>query len=459
MNSIKQNKHIYFVVIVASLLAIWPLPGTIALRQLLLIIGLAFSLPIITTHLHIIKEKDAWPLWILASFFLWLVIHLFFFSVNIDEQWHELGSDWLRSFIAALIGLSLGLVLTIQSQRDDSLKNSKTLELILFAGFSGTSVIFFSRYIYEILTTSVWIHKDFYMTPFKSKTPIVIFSCILLPISFIKILEAIKSNEKTPWIFIAPAAILLTLFSVYFANTKNGFIIFSLTLSAFLLRTIILMTKSRININFIIPITILITIITLGAREHINSNSAWPTLLSDVKASLDITRNENWKDYETYQLPTNEYGTPVNGSTYQRIAWARAGIQLITENPQGYGLIHHSFGALAIEKWHNFHKANGKTKGATHSAWIDFTLGLGIPGLLLVLIPLWLSFWRALHMKGFWPSYIVWTVPVIFIGYTITEVSSDHFIELLFFITAFFCGVTAKPTYSLPNCNKNNSAL
>jgi O-antigen ligase len=99
---------------------------------------------------------------------------------------------------------------------------------------------------------------------------------------------------------------------------------------------------------------------------------------------------------------------------------------------------------LAIQKWPDFYKPIGKTRGATHSGWIDFTLGLGIPGLLLVLVPLGASFWRALRKEGFWYSYIAWTAPTIILAYTVTEVSSDHFIELLFFMSAIFCGMTLK---------------
>lgn len=446
MNLVQKNIPIYLVVVAASLVAIWPLPETIALRHLLLVIGLALSFPVIRAHGHSLLKKDAWPLWVLASFFLWLLVHLAFFSVNVDEQWQELRSDWLRSLIAAVIGLGLGLVLAYPNQRDSSQPNSRTLELILFVGFSGTVAIFFFRYIYEIFMTSQWIHKDFFMIPFKSKTPVVIFGGIFLPFAFIKLLRVVTGDDKHYWAVFAFFGVLLTLFADYFANTKNGFVVLAFVSAVFVFNLIRSTSKSQGKRKFIWPVLFALLLITaFGVKKHLESNEAWRMLWPDVKVGFDIDHHESWKNRDAYPLQMNEYGIAANASTYERIAWARAGIQLIKENPQGYGLINHSFGALAIEKWPNFQKPIGKTRGATHSGWIDFTLGLGIPGLLLVLTPLGASFWRALRKEGFWYAYIAWTVPTITLIYAITEVSSDHFIELLFFMVAVFCGMTLKP--------------
>jgi hypothetical protein len=81
-------------------------------------------------------------------------------------------------------------------------------------------------------------------------------------------------------------------------------------------------------------------------------------------------------------------------------------------------------------------------RGATHSAWLDFALAVGIPGLLLVLIPLWVSWYRSLFQQSLWASYTSWTIPIMTFAYLITEANEAHFIELLFFMVAFFCGLT-----------------
>jgi hypothetical protein len=165
--------------------------------------------------------------------------------------------------------------------------------------------------------------------------------------------------------------------------------------------------------------------------------------VADYKTSVKIEEHNNWKD-NTSPLPTNENGIAVNGSTYQRVAWARAGLDLLIDHPLGYGLINHSFGALAIQKWSNFHKPDGKNRGSTHSGWLDFALGFGILGVLMVCIPLTVSYFRARKRTDFWGTYAVWTIPLIGVSYLTTEVCTGHFIELLFFLTALFSGLTLR---------------
>lgn len=450
------KKSILIASVAACLIAIWPLPGTIALRQFFLLIGFFFCINTLWEQRRILLERRAWPLWMLMGFYIWLLAHYLFFATNIQEQSQELRGDWLRSFIATIIGLGLGL--TLEASQKQS--NAKKIDLILFLGFSGTVAIFFLRYLHEVQATGIWVHENFFMTPFKAKTPIVIFGAIFLPLAFLKILQVIRKDEKPAWLGLALPGILLTVFADYFANTKNGFLMFGFVIAICLLS---LLKKnppapqSR-RLPWLLALVLLL-FTALPIKRHIESNPAWSMLLSDIKIGIDINNHEHWKNRKIYPMPVNEHGIHVNGSTYERTAWATAGLQLIKENPQGYGLIHHSFGALAIEKWSDFEAPNGKTRGATHSGWIDFTLGLGIPGLLLIFIPLCTSFVRSLRKNGFWYDYVRWAVPTVIAAYAITEVSSDHFIELLFFLTAMFVGLTIKKSdQTATNCISKDSA-
>jgi hypothetical protein len=74
---------------------------------------------------------------------------------------------------------------------------------------------------------------------------------------------------------------------------------------------------------------------------------------------------------------------------------------------------------------------------------MDLTLGIGIPGLLLILIPLGASWYRSLGVNGLWYNYTTWAIPIFVLTYLTTEViGAHHFIELLIFMTAFFIGIT-----------------
>lgn len=427
----------------AILLAIWPLPNTMALRNVTLLCGGVASAMLLFKELPQLTQRRAWPVYILMSFFIWLALHLFLLAGNLEEQWREFTGEWLRTFLATLMGLALGLLLA-QPERQLSPLLQKIQEPLLICGLAGTVVIFCVRYAYEVLRTGQWIHQDFYMTPYLGKTPLVIFGSLFIPVMFIKILSARDRKSPTTWYFLAPLGIAGTIFSDYFANTKNGMAMFFLLFGYFLFKIAGAEKKHSAQRNSFF--TMLFACILLAGfvlKNHVESNPAWSNIIADYKISSQIELHSYWRD-KTSPLPTNQNGIVVNVSTYERVSWAYAGLELLKEHPLGYGLIHHSFGALAIQKWSDFHKPDGRARGATHSGWMDFLLGFGLPGLLMVCLPLGVSYLRAIHRTDFWGSYVVWAVPVIFVSYLITEVCTDHFIELLFFITAMFCSLTLK---------------
>jgi uncharacterized protein with PQ loop repeat len=425
----------------ATLLAIWPLPNTMGARHLMLLTGFIAAAFILLPNRHVFNSRQAWPIYFFFSFFIWLLFHLLIPSNHLAEQWKELTGDWLRNFLASIIGLALGIVLSAPKIHL-SPKLQKMQEPVLIWGLAGTTSIFCVRYIFEVFQTGQWIHSDFYMTPYLGKTPLVIFGGLLIPVMLIKALDALQGKERQIWYLYSFIGLLATLLMYYFANTKNGFAMFALLIGAAFLAGVKKLASIRVSLTKVSVFTLLCFVVFgFLINKHLDSNPAWSNLVADYKTSVKIEEHSNWKD-EVSPLPTNEYGIPVNGSTYLRVAWARAGLELLIDHPIGYGLINHSFGALAIQKWSDFHKPDGNNRGSTHSGWLDFGLGFGIPGLLMVCIPLAVSYFRARKRLDFWGVYAAWTIPLIGVSYLTTEVCTGHFIELLFFLTAMFSGLT-----------------
>lgn len=436
----------------AILLAIWPLPDTMALRNLMLLCGSMASVVLLRGNISQFTQGKSWPIYVLLSFFAWLLLHLTLLAGNVDEQWHEFTGEWLRSFLATVIGLALGLLLS-QHDPHPSPRLQRIQEPLLICGLAGTVFIFCMRYAYEVLRTGQWIHQDFYMTPYLGKTPLVIFGSLFLPVMFIKILSAREGKSPKFWYVCAPLGIAATIFSDYFANTKNGIALFFFLFVYFLFKIAGAGQKVRAHRKSFFAVLLGCILLTgFVLKNHLESNPAWSNLIADYRISTEIEQHNNWKD-RVSPLPLNEYGVPVNGSTYERVSWALAGLELLKEQPLGYGLIHHSFGALALQKWSDFHKPDGKNRGATHSGWLDFALGFGLPGLLLVWIPLGASYLRSRKRSDFWSTYATWAIPAIAISYLTTEVCTDHFIELLFFITAMFSGLTLQKVTSASDVN------
>lgn len=351
----------------------------------------------------------------------------------------------MRCLLAASIGLSLGIVLTTPA--DTAIGQRKITTLLILIGLSGTCLIGFSRYVYAALQTYQVINFEILFAFYKAKPPFVIGAALALPLCFILIIRSINQQMSRWWLLPSLLVICLSLFVAYFSNTKNGMIIFSICLVTFIINLVFKVQWNwRKLLLAIVIFPIVLSVSFISIEKHIQKNEAWPSLIADFMIGLDIDNQNHWRDRKIHPPPLNEFGKMVDLSTYERTAWFTAGIRLLAENPMGYGLLHHSFGVLALAKWPDFYKPNGKLKGATHSGWLDLALGLGIPGLLLVLIPLGASWYRSLQQQGLWLSYAAWTIPIMSLACLTTEVAGEHFTEVLFFMTAFFCGLTLKPS-------------
>ena len=424
--------------LVALLLAIWPLPNTLALRHVLLLGGTTLALPILVAARRDLCARQNWNLWLFLGFYAWLLIHFFLLSVNMEEQTYELRGDWLRSLLA----VALGLALALRMVRPPGSAHEARDSAIFVAGLAGTIAIYMGRYFYEVVQTGVLVHTNFYWQPYLGKTPLVVFGSVLLCGIFARLTAGLNPSNRTPWLVGTGIGIACVAASYYFSNTKNGFIVFLLVFCIYTVKLFLGSTRKRWTDH--LTFAVILCVLTAFLSFHIQANPSWLNFFADVKAGQDIDTNQYWKDAEKYPLPTNARGVIANQSTYERSAWATAGMQLVKEHPLGYGLINHSFGALALERWPDFYKPIGKYRHASHSGWLDFTLGFGLPGLLLVLIPLWVAFRRAALQPGFWFAFVRWSVPIVSVVYLITEVCTGHFIEFLFFYIALVTGITLK---------------
>lgn len=461
----------------AGLLAIWTLPGTIALRHLFLGLGFISSLFIIRQNYSRLAQKSAWPVWLLALFYGWLLIHLAFLSQEFTVQLSELKSVWARSFMASLIGLCVGLLLqTNQDNPKFSVSMSEKRfhhysNLVLFIGLSSSSWIIVGSYIFTMLQSGQGMQFDIYQflySLYRTKPAYVIFVSLSLPLCFILLLRSLSQQETKWWIVITLLTILVTPFGGFFIGSKNAMVIFISTAFLFLIcfiRTFIgpsirsykasSVFKPLKSISALLIFLIIAFGATYGFQKHLERTNAWLALSDNVHIGMDIDHHDFWKNREVFPRPVNANGQLVDISTYERTAWFTAGVRLLKENPLGYGLTHHSFGTLALAKWPDFYKPRGNLKGATHSGWLDLALGVGIPGVSLIILCLLTSWIRCFKFQGIWFSYAAWTIPLILFTYLIAEMGEGHFLEILFFMTALFCGLTLPPQFKTEQLKRN----
>jgi hypothetical protein len=428
----------------AGLLSIWPLPGTMALRNLLLLVGGLSSIYLFS------KDKEAFRTALRANlplvmFFGWALAHYFFLAHQKETQWKELTGFWLRSGISTLIGASIGVLLSRKSSLEDERPKTSpafVLELSIYTSLA----IYLLRYLYELAFSQGAFPADFYMTPFGGKPQIVVFIGIAFIAALTHLLLGLESPNWKKKVILPAFTMGLSLLSFYFANTKNGFLI-----SFVILFGVLLLTLKKDYYSPKIKLAIVVAAIPLAVvgGMHMKENAAWHTAYADIKTGVAISEQTYWKDWVTQALPHNENGQAVNQSTYLRVAWLTAALQLIQETPWGYGLMSYSFSYLAKEKWPDFYSKEGDHMVATHSGWMDLTLGLGIPATLLVFLSLFTSSRNALKKTGpggFWSKYSMLIPPFFLLSFLTVEVSYDIFFELLFFFCAIFGSLNHRKT-------------
>jgi O-antigen ligase len=227
------------------------------------------------------------------------------------------------------------------------------------------------------------------------------------------------------------------LFLFYIQNTKNGILYASIYIAIFLV--LILFGASSVKFR---KKVILFMLVVCGActmvYQHLQKNDSWNTLISDARLGLKIEQNPQWKYAGEYGLPVDEYGRAAYTTNYMRVAWFKAGLQLAVNNPLGYGLVEDSFRALSRIQW----PEASPSLSHSHSGWLDLLLGLGFPGLLLILGALFCNVLQSREVALPWRPLVFWGLMANFALWITTEVAATVPFSALIFWVSWASGLT-----------------
>jgi len=434
----------YSIIFLSSiLLGIWAVKGTIALRNSLL--GVETLLSIIYCYQFFksspkIPIKNWTPLVLLGLMFLWVIIHYLFLSRFPDQQLHELKSTWFRSGLATIVGIGTGIAL---------LKRPNAINC-LWLGILGSFAYLFYQYIPKVIALNSVFAPDYVNYIFYGKISAVLAGTILLAGLLGTMLD---TDKRSNWFATMMVAILtlvgltVTLYVyVFILDTRNGvglaFILLALFCLLMLRRLVInilgklskAQTRSSRVSGLLLTIfffLVLGSVTILSAKEHVKHNPGWSSMWEDTKTSLQIEKYPNWQNPQALGYPVNATGQVVKGNTYERVAWATAGVRIfLPQNPYGLGILKGPFTVLMQESYPN----STSYLSSTHSAWVEIGLAFGYPALFLLLGALFfLGLLSLSSTSQFQATAITFSVGLIAL-YTVGEVSSQHAIEMLFFL-------------------------
>jgi hypothetical protein len=465
---LRNNAQVFFqawtFLAIAVLLIVWPIPHTIAARNIAIYSGLASAIGWFVLTRPRLYLLQLWPVLCLLAVPAWVLLHWFFISNLQELQWKELSSTWLRAAALVILGAISGIML-LRSPR-----------FILWVVFPISVLPFISLWLN--LEKSVAQHTFILSEPlygvYKAKFLEVYFVLlqVLIGFAFMHFAALNANNKHTIKLFlIGFSMVCVGIINFYYAHALNGVLMFFFGALVLCLSIIYNYKKFIYNLNqkkqkiflstiLIIAFCIIFLLISNYSLIDNNSGGKLKNLISDIKFTIsEYSHNNAWAaDKQVAIYPVDAAGRHINGSTYERVSWFLKGAQIIAKEPLGNGISHQAFGHYMRVEY------PGSLLLMTHSAWIDFTLGLGLPALTLMwLVVFGIVYSGYLRMKSLEMQDFIhyqstnfpyeqlisristWLVAGMFIFWIIGEVSERIFIENYFFFLAFFSMTIGRP--------------
>lgn len=441
----------------AILYGVWILPETVFIRHFCLVTGAILSLYVIYPNRRLLLTKEAAPIWLIALLMIWVTFHLFFVGRDFNAQWDEYTRIWKKIAVGTVFAIGLGIALLSQANNQ---KHTNHYWRIVYLGFLLPAMTYFIKLGATTLGPKYGVEVPIYLmldpdhmgSRFGISRAWYVFFCLPAVALSIGVLSMHIKNKTCTFsnTFIYLAVIPITLFIFYIENDRLGtFFGFALVVIALIYLGFSLLKNHALlgSIIFLLAIS-LSTAISFKSYQQ---NPHWLSLLADAKVAIKkLDTLDNWR-YNRSQLkgyPLNELGGTVSISNYERISWALVGSRYALQDPLGYGLLSLSFGALDKER------KKDSEMSWSHSAWLDFTLGYGLPGLLLLAAAVLIAWTKSKESQLPWLLIGRWTLPILSAVFLVKEISSEVFISAFIFLIVLVAtlGLKAKLSpYPVPS--------
>lgn len=414
--------------LVGLLFFIWPIPHTIAARNLLMLLSLAL-LGYLTY-----QAKPAWPyylsrlkvpLLLCAAFTAWLVIGALFVSSETAWALGEIKGQWGKALLALAIGVLAAQLAT--------------------RGAAGNAllILIFSALAIHVLYVDYAGLKGWWETgalakrlpgltegPDKSNLLTNMFIALLLAEACYRATRRqrlLPLNGLALVAFAAAAAL-----SSYIEAVRNGMI----TLMILILAATAIgihANRGRIRLRMLLPgMLAIVVIIGVFAQAYVQSDERWKSFAETLPIALDTETHKAWLDESKYPLPTLPEGRPFDASAYLRIAFLKEGALLVRDYPLGVGYGRNAFAhGLRI-------KYGEEGVGHSHSGLMDLAIGGGVPGVLL-----WLGLMASLAGIAYrrfarQPNYFALLLLLLLIDFNVRmlldSINRDHALEQFMFL-------------------------
>lgn len=444
---------------------VWHMPGTIALRNILLVIFVLVTLGILVNEskseiFKMIVPKV--PLALLALLTAWILLVNLLWGDYPQLNWAEFKSQWLLPVACFVFAW---LYTAAANSRYPG--NNRSLLLVVFVAYFIPVVVHDLLSLVYLQETgalpfrnapffdlpdmiSKWSSLPSLAAGFSGQNP-GFFSYVNSILSAFLVAELVQRFlNKKPFIavptWLIVFGLVMVLFCSYVLRMRNG----NVGLLMLLVFTS-LMLAHRLSAHIrpwriIASLAAFLILMTSAGYALIKSDERWLGLVDTVPYAWDTQLHKAWLLGEPYPIMPN--GKLVEISAYERTAWLKEGLLLLEERPLGSGYDRNAWGGRLVDKY----QVEGKSRGGhSHNGILDFAIATGIAGVMM-----WLGFIGSLAWLGFaafraglaMPGMLMIFIVTGYFGRTLVDsVIRDHFLQVFMFLSGVLsCICLTKPS-------------
>lgn len=420
------------------LLIVWSVPHTVALRYTLMT-GLAlcaFSVPAVRQAVAA-QWRTQPALWIYLALSAWLLIQVPTVAMHPQETLEELRGQWLKSSLSLLLGM--GVMQLVRSTP------------------GGSRAVLFNQ-LFVALGLAVWIQGVDYLWAwlvhsepsfnstgiFNGKVQVSYLANLFLSLCMAEAFSRLCGGGR----HVAASSPLLAVWALsavavtFFSGARNGLIgVVLLCVSTGLL--VLYYAPSRISRGQRLGGFALLLCLAAGlAGAQLKTDTRWARFVESTSYSFQTDTVLSWLDPRRYPYPILSDGQPLDDSAYERTAWIIVGMKLSAEHRLGVGFTRKAYSNTVMDKY-------GVAVRHSHSGLVEYTLGMGWPG-----IALWAAFLLAVFSQGLrrllrkHDTLALATMFLVsgFAGRMVIEnITRDHMMEMFMFLIGVMLAALVRP--------------
>ncbi len=455
--NIAHTRYLAVATLLAATFFIFPIPHTVALRNLflLMLIGMLVYLrreegPVAKGSVAPLHNVEIRMLGILT---LWMFVQTSLWAVDKAFSFEEFTREWVGTLFVAWLGYA-------------TTRRMSTNAPVYVGGLPAWIAIALFAHAGWLLVFQAthWAQTGHYAlgsTPYGDYSVLSTSINMAFALLIADLTVRWKSSSKLfPWsIWVTRALFLVTAIAVVAVKARNGVITVAVVLT---LLTALLAwrehTRWQSNRGMLVGLVALMLAASIFVINF-KTDPRWATFVETIPIALDTQSHKAWLDKQQYPLSTLPSGEQADSSAYDRLAWGKIALEGIASQPQGYGYGLGGFGRYIEERY-------GVTGFvSSHSGILDFTLANGLLGLLLLLI-----FCALLFRQGWlaWTAGNPWGLALMLIltNYFVRILLDGHFgsyrLKMVALLLGILYGLAIWPqqtttTSELPLGHKNTS--